>query len=137
MINSRQISDLTPETQILCDKFIKECAKQDIDILITSTYRDSESQNALYAQGRTAIGHKVTNARAGFSFHNYRIAFDFVPLKNGKAQWEDIDLFKHCGKIAESLGLEWAGSWKSFREFCHCQLPGLSLTELRSGKHLA
>ena len=136
MINSRKIEDLTPETQKLCHAFIEACAKQDIDILITSTYRDSESQNALYAQGRTAPGHKVTNARAGYSFHNYRVAFDFCPLKNGKAQWDDIDLFKRCGKIAESIGLEWAGSWHSFVEYAHCQLPDLTIAGLQSGKYI-
>ena len=121
MINSRKLEDLTPEARKRCEAFIAACKAQGIDVLITSTYRDNESQNALYAQGRTTPGNKVTNAKAGQSFHNYRVAFDFVPLLNGKAQWNNTATFEKCGVIAESCGLEWAGRWKSFKELAHCQ----------------
>jgi peptidoglycan L-alanyl-D-glutamate endopeptidase CwlK len=125
MINSRKIEDLTPEVQILCKKFIDSCAATGIDILITSTYRDKESQAALYAQGRTTPGKVVTNAKAGYSYHNYHVAFDFVPIENGKAMWNSLDVFRRCGKIAEELGLEWAGNWPGkFKEMAHCQLTG-------------
>ena len=135
MINSRKLEDLTPHTEQLCRQFIKVCADNGIDILITSTFRDMESQNCLYAQGRTLPGKKVTNAKAGQSFHNYRCAFDFVPLVHGKAQWNDIALFTKCGQIAESLGLEWAGNWKTFKEYAHCQYTaGLTLAQLQAGK---
>lgn len=65
MVNSRSLSDLNPKVAALCSEFINSCKKQNIDIIITSTYRDSESQNALYAQGRTVIGNKVTNTSVG------------------------------------------------------------------------
>ena len=70
MINSRKIEDLHPYVAKLCRAFVAACKKDGIDILITSTWRDNESQNALYAQGRTKPGKKVTNAKAGQSFHN-------------------------------------------------------------------
>jgi peptidoglycan L-alanyl-D-glutamate endopeptidase CwlK len=135
MINSRNLSDLHPKVKTLCEQFIASCAKQNIDILITSTYRDSESQNALYAQGRTAPGSKVTNAKGGQSFHNWKVAFDFVPIVNGKAQWNDTALFIKCGEIAESIGLEWAGRWIKFKELAHCQFTnGLTLADFQAGK---
>ncbi len=135
MINSRNISDLNPKVSILCKKFIDTCKAAGIDILITSTYRDFESQNALYAQGRTAAGKIVTNAKAGQSFHNYKVAFDFVPIVNGKAVWNDVALFNVCGVIAEQCGLEWAGRWKKFKELAHCQYTGgLTLKDLQEGK---
>jgi len=137
MINSRNILDLEPEVQTLCYKFIAECAKNGIDVIITSTYRDKESQAALYAQGRTTPGRKVTNARPGDSFHNWRVAFDFCPIVAGKAAWDDINLFKHCGRIAKGLGLEWAGDWKTFKELAHCQYTGgLTLADFKAGKTL-
>lgn len=137
MINSRKIEDLHPKVAALCRQFIAECAKHGIDVLITSTYRDAESQDALYAQGRTAPGKKVTNAKAGQSFHNYRCAFDFVPIVNGKADWANAKTFHRCGEIAEAVGLEWAGRWKKFNELAHCQFTnGLSLAELKSGKSI-
>jgi peptidoglycan L-alanyl-D-glutamate endopeptidase CwlK len=135
MINSRNLSDLHPKVKTLCEQFVASCAKQNIDVLITSTYRDAESQNALYAQGRTAPGKKVTNAKGGQSFHNWRVAFDFVPIVNGKAMWADTALFNKCGEIAESVGLEWAGRWKTFKELAHCQQTfGLTLADFQAGK---
>jgi peptidoglycan L-alanyl-D-glutamate endopeptidase CwlK len=137
MINSRKIDDLHPIVQKKCLDFIHECKGQGIDVIITSTYRDAESQNALYAQGRTSPGKKVTNAKAGQSYHNWKVAFDFCPIVNGKAQWDDLDTFTKCGEIAESLGMEWAGRWKSFKELAHCQFTGgLKLADFQEGKTL-
>jgi peptidoglycan L-alanyl-D-glutamate endopeptidase CwlK len=137
MINSRDINDLHPKVQTLCKQFIEECNEAGITILITSTFRDIASQNRLFAQGRTLPGRIVTNARGGDSFHNYRVAFDFVPLVAGKAQWNDIPLFKRCGGIAKGVGLEWAGDWKRFKEYAHCQYTGsLTLSDFKQGKTL-
>ena len=135
MINSRKIEDLHPYVAKLCRAFVAACKKDGIDILITSTWRDNAAQNALYAQGRTKPGRIVTNARAGSSFHNYKLAFDFVPIVNGKAQWNDLATFKRAGAIGERLGLDWAGRWISFKELAHLQWSGgLSLAQLRAGK---
>jgi peptidoglycan L-alanyl-D-glutamate endopeptidase CwlK len=137
MINSRNLNDLHPKVETMARAFIAKCDAEDIDILITSTYRDAESQNALYAQGRTKPGKKVTNAKAGQSFHNFRVAFDFVPLVHGKPAWNDAALFRRCGLIAESVGLEWAGRWTKFPEMAHCQhTGGLTLADFRAGKTL-
>lgn len=134
MVNSRQLSDLHPKVMQMAMEFMARCKEQGIDILITSTFRDNESQTQLYNQGRLTKGAVVTNAKAGRSYHNYRCAFDFVPMKFGKCQWNDIALFKKCGKIAEDCGLEWAGNWKSFVEYAHCQYTGgLTLDQLQAG----
>ena len=132
MINSRKTEDLNPKVADLCRQFIAKCGAQGIDVIITSTYRDAESQNALYAQGRITPGKKVTNAKAGQSYHNFKVAFDFCPIVAGKAQWNDTATFTKCGEIAESLGLEWAGRWKSFKELAHVQYTdGKTLEQLR------
>ena len=137
MINSRSLSDLNPKVAALCSEFINRCKAQGIDVIITSTYRDAECQDKLYAQGRTTEGKKVTNAKAGQSYHNWRVAFDFVPIVNGKAQWNDNTLFIKCGEIAEGVGLEWAGRWKKFNEMPHCQYTGgLTLADFQAGKTL-
>jgi len=137
MINSRNIHDLHPHVALLCQAFVNKCAQQGIDIIITSTYRDNESQAALYAIGRTKPGKRVTNAGPGQSFHNYRVAFDFCPIVNGNASWNNTKDFIACGQIAESLGLEWAGRWKTFKELAHCQYTGgLTLKQLQAGRTL-
>lgn len=124
MINSRKIDDLHPKVAAMCREFMRRCADQGIDILVYSTYRDHESQAALYARGRTEPGRIVTKARPGYSWHNHRCAFDFVPMIGSKPAWNDTALYLQCGAIAESVGLEWAGRWNRFREYPHCQFVG-------------
>lgn len=136
MINSRSLDDLNPKVKKLAEQFIKACKDAGIDILIYSTYRDAESQNELYAQGRTKPGRIVTNAKAGFSYHNWRCAFDFVPIVNGKARWDDSAAYAKCGAIAEDLGFEWAGRWSGkLKEVAHLQFTGgLSIFDFQKGK---
>lgn len=136
MINSRKIGDLSTAVQGKCNRFAVECLKSGIDILITSTYRDKESQDALYAQGRTEPGNIVTNAKGGQSFHNWRVAFDVVPLINGKPVWNDDTLWLSIGHIGKVCGLEWAGDWKKFTEKPHFQYTqGLTIKDFQKGKH--
>ena len=145
MKNSRDLKDLAPIVASKCSAFVSICKSEGIDVMITSTLRDGESQNALFAQGRTTIGNNprlakplgdtVTDAKAGESLHNYGLAFDFVPIVNGKAMWNDDRTFTKCGVIAESIGLEWSGRFKTFKEKAHCQFTGgLSLKDLQNGK---
>lgn len=134
MTNSRKLTDLLPVVQAKAKAFIAAAKAEGIDVLITSTYRDNESQDELYAQGRTRPGKIVTNAKGGQSFHNYRVAFDFVPVIAGKAVWNDLALFRRLGKIGKSIGLEWGGDWK-FRDYPHLQYTGgLTLRQLRAGQ---
>lgn len=135
MINSRDINDLLPATKEKALDFQLRCAEQGIDIIFTSTYRDSESQDALYAQGRTTEGKRVTNVAGGDSFHNWRVAFDFVPVVNGKAVWNDDSLWARCGALAEACGLEWGGSWKRFVDKPHCQdTHGFTIAQFKAGE---
>jgi len=136
MINSRKIEDLHPHVALLCRKFIEQCKEAGVDVLVTSTYRDHESQNALYAQGRTAPGKIVTKAKGGQSFHNHKVAFDVVPLVNGKAIWNDEGLWRKIGQIGQEVGLEWGGNWK-FQDKPHFQYTGgLTLADFQAGKTL-
>ena len=151
MINSRKLEDLHPKVKAMAEKMIAECDKAGYDLLVTSTYRDHESQNELYAQGRTKPGRIVTKAKGGQSWHNYRLAFDIVPLRNGKPVWgtsgngiddnpaddekDDLELWQRIAAIGKKCGLEWAGDWTSFREYPHFQHSGgLTLKDLQSGK---
>jgi peptidoglycan L-alanyl-D-glutamate endopeptidase CwlK len=130
MINSRNIDDLHPHVAALCRKFIAECKKAGIDVMITSTFRDNASQNAIFAQGRTKPGKIVTYARGGQSWHNHRLAFDFAVVKHGKIDWGDRKSYLAARKIGEALGLEGL----SF-ELAHLQARGgLTLAQAQAGK---
>jgi len=135
MINSRSLDDLLPLVRQRVEAFIKAAKDSGIDLLVTSTYRDDESQNALYAQGRTTAGKIVTNAKAGQSFHNYRCAVDVVPIVAGKPRWDAKDeVWQTIGRLGKEAGLEWAGDWKRFKEYPHFQYTGgLTLAQLQAG----
>ena len=138
MIASRSIDDLLPVVKEKVKKFVALCKGDGIELLITSTYRDHESQNALYAQGRTEPGRVVTNAKGGQSFHNYRCAVDVVPLVNGKPDWDGTHpIWAKIGNYGKLAGLEWAGEWTRFKELAHFQYTGgLTLADLRAGKEV-
>jgi peptidoglycan L-alanyl-D-glutamate endopeptidase CwlK len=139
MINSRSLDELTPPAKERVEQFLRLCKENDIDLLVTSTYRDHESQTALYEQGRTTAGKVVTNAKAGDSWHNWRCAVDVVPLINGKPNWDGSDpVWTKIGELGEQAGLEWAGRWRTFKELAHFQYTGgLTLTDLKEGKQIA
>lgn len=138
MINSRNIDDLLPQVASRVKEFMRLASAAGIDLLVTSTYRDNESQDALYAQGRTVPGKVATNARSGQSFHNYRCAVDVVPIRNGKPVWDAKDpIWQTIGKLGKQAGLEWAGDWKRFKEMAHFQYTGkLTLAQLISGQKI-
>ena len=139
MVNSRKIDDLLPVVQVKVNMFIELCNKSGIDLLVTSTFRDNESQNQLYAQGRTLPGKKVTNAKAGESWHNYRCAVDVVPLRYGKPVWDGNDpVWQTVGELGKQAGLDWAGDWKKFKELAHFQYTGgKTMAQLRMGEVIA
>lgn len=139
MINSRSLDELATAVADMARAHIAACLLEGIDLLITSTYRDLEAQAEIYAQGRTKPGRIVTWADAGQSLHNYRVAYDVVPLRAGKPVWgtkeADRILWLRIGELGEQVGLEWAGRWPRRREFPHFQyLGGLTKADLRAGR---
>jgi peptidoglycan L-alanyl-D-glutamate endopeptidase CwlK len=129
MINSRSLEDLHPSVRRRVEAFLAAAKAEGINLLVTSTYRDFASQQALYDQGRTKPGNKVTNAKPGQSYHNFRCAVDVVPLRDGKDPvWQEV------GRLGEAAGLEWAGRWRRFPEFPHFQYTaGATLQQLAEG----
>lgn len=128
---SRNIEDLHPDLKPLARAFIARCQAAGLDILITCTWRSGAEQDALYAQGRSKPGARVTNARAGQSAHNFTIqgrpaarAFDIVPMVGGKAMWDaSHPHWKIAGDIGMALGLNWYGRpGAPFKEFPHFEL---------------
>ncbi len=99
-----------------------------IPIAFTQGYRSPEDQQKLI-DNQKATGVKVTNATPMLSFHNYGLAFDIVPLKDGKA-WYDApkEVWEKIGITGELLGLQWGGRWISFKDLPHFEYhPGLSI----------
>lgn len=135
MINSRSLEDLVPAVKKRALAHIEACKEAGIELLIYCTYRDFEAQEAEYAKGRTAPGAIVTSAKPGQSYHNFRCAYDCVPLVGGKPDWNNTVLYNRVGELGEKLGLQWSGRWTGkLREVAHFQYTGgYSLEELRAG----
>ena len=133
-LNRQRLSQLQPHVEKAALKALAEAEKAGLDILITQGLRTYAEQDALYAQGRTKPGKIVTNARAGYSYHNFGLAFDFVIIKNGKAVWdENHPDWKKFVAICKKHGFEWGGDWKSFKDYPHFQMTGgLSLAQCRA-----
>lgn len=142
---SRSIDDLHPSVRERALAWKRACGEAGIEVLIYCTYRSAGEQDDLFKVGRTVkgegvtakrpMGLTVTNARGGQSFHQYRCAWDCVPMSGGKPQWNDAATYKRMAAIATKYGIEWAGNWVSFKEQAHFQFTnGLTLAELQQGK---
>lgn len=101
-------------------------------------HRTWEEQDALYAQGRTKPGDIVTKARGGQSNHNFGIAADFGVFM-GKAYLDSSNpskaaqVHKACSMHAAACGLEWGGSWTSFKDAPHYEVAtGLTMAQKRN-----
>lgn len=121
---------LDPEFTKILGHFEKRLAEKGIKVVLTWGYRSITEQNRLYAIGRTTQGKKVTNARGGYSWHNFGLAADYAFIINGKVTWDGP--WNQFGKIARECGLEWGGDFKTIIDRPHVQLTkGRTLTQMR------
>ena len=118
---SIDMSMLHPRLQSALNTLQSQCSAKGLVLGFSDGYRSAADQDALYAQGRTQPGSIVTNARGGYSQHNWGIAADFFQNIRGK-EWE-VSFFNTVGPMAESLGLGWGGRWTDFTDRPHLYLP--------------
>jgi len=140
--SEKVIATLLPEVQPYARALVTKAAGNGITIKVISGLRTYAEQDDLYAQGRTKPGQIVTNARAGYSNHNFGIAFD-IGVFEGSRYLDESPKYKAVGVLGMDLGLEWGGNWKTIQDEPHFQLrpkwaSDLSerdmLAELRSRK---
>lgn len=164
---SRDLEDLAPELVGKAQDLEILAEQNGTPVLIYCTRRSAEEQARLYRKGRPTkaieakaaeldgdfarpdladlllsvgpqYGSVVTHAGPGQSIHQYGLAFDAVPLRDGKPVWSteeaaDWDRWQAYGEVAKELGLEWAGDWVSFTEYPHVQAPDADWRELIRG----
>jgi peptidoglycan L-alanyl-D-glutamate endopeptidase CwlK len=134
--SERSIATLRPEVQPYARALVHRTAMDGIRIKVISGLRSYEEQNDLYAQGRTKPGKVVTKARAGYSAHNFGIAFD-VGVFEGSSYRGESQKYKAVGALGLDLGLDWGGHWTSFRDEPHFQLRPVWAEGLTGSKMLA
>jgi peptidoglycan LD-endopeptidase CwlK len=122
------IATLHSRVRPFAHALIETAASQGIIIKVMSAMRTFAEQDELFAQGRTKPGKVVTNARGGFSNHNFGIAFDIGIFKGStdpekaKTFVPESALYKAIGALGTNLGLEWGGNWTSIKDEPHFQL---------------
>jgi len=139
--SAKNVVTLHSKVQQIFRNWIAECqilAKaHGYEYKAISGNRTWEEQAKIYAQGRTAPGKIVTNAKPGFSNHNYGIAVDMGVFKDGKyldgSKPSEAEAFhRKAATIAEKYGIEWGGSWKSFKDYPHFEYKtGKTISQLR------
>lgn len=122
--SSQNIATLLSPVRLVATEFLHRLALAGIEAKIISALRTWNEQDALYAQGRTTKGDKVTNARGGYSNHNFGVAFDIGMFAGGKYLDDEADagrvsasqveaLYDRAAPIGKKLGLSWGGDWSS------------------------
>lgn len=134
-VSAQRLASLHPILAERGTQLLERCAAQGLALMVTQGLRSMAEQDQLFAQGRTAPGKIVTNARAGESYHNFGLAFDVLVLDAmGKADWSPGNLgWGQAGVVGEDLGLEWGGRWTGLVDLPHFQYTGrVSLERCRS-----
>lgn len=121
--NQKEILELHHIVQPYATKLVEELEALGYKPLVTQGRRTVEEQNALYAQGRTKPGQKVTNARGGESWHNYGLALDLGFLDGEGKLVYDVD-WNIVGKVGQKIGFSWGGAWTLFKDRPHFELTG-------------
>jgi peptidoglycan L-alanyl-D-glutamate endopeptidase CwlK len=134
--SEKVIASLLPEVQSYARALVHKAADAGVTIKIISGLRTYQEQDALYAQGRTTPGDKVTNAKGGQSNHNFGIAFD-IGVFEGNKYLSDLPKYKTVGILGVDLGLEWGGNWKTITDQPHFQLRPNWAKELTEKNMLA
>ena len=134
--SERMIAPLLPHVRPYARALYFKARDNGIAINIISGTRTHAEQDALYAQGRTTGGEIVTNARGGYSNHNFGIAFD-IGVFSGNRYLPESPLYKAVGALGMELGLEWGGNWTSIVDQPHFQLRPAWASAMRDSAMLA
>lgn len=119
--SEKTIATLQPEVAPYARLLVSRAANAGIEIKIIGGTRTYAEQDALFAQGRTKPGRRVTNAKGGESNHNFGIAFDIGVFK-GKEYLDESTGYDVVGAIGMEIGLEWGGEWTTIVDKPHFQL---------------
>lgn len=139
LYTQKKIMELHPAIREKAIKHIELAEQAGISLRITDALRTFERQQELYNIGRDekgniiAPGKIVTKARPGTSMHQYALAYDVVPVENGKLNWNS-KMWNIIGSLGERVGLEWGGRWK-FIDKPHFQISGYSVKNLLAKHH--
>lgn len=113
-INLENLQKLGDKTKEVALKWYEYLIENGIDVLIYETIRTKEQQEEYVRKGVS---------KTMKSYHLVGQALDFVPVKDGKADWNGYDepVIKKAIAKAKELGFTWGGDWKTFKDKPHLQ----------------
>ena len=100
---------------------LAQMSKQGYEFVLLEGYRSPERQETL-----AALGPHLTQARAYESRHQYGLAADLAPMRNGVLVFNFEDpwaksAYLLLGQQARALGFTWGGGWK-LQDYGHVEL---------------
>lgn len=93
-----------------------------VKVIVIAGLRTFEESDALYKLGRTVVnptgaspakpmGNIVTKAKAGQSYHNYGLAFDFAMITNNHDDYDVGPHWMQVVSIMKKYGMTWGGTF--------------------------
>lgn len=105
-------------------ELLANCERRGVVYVATSGYRSPREQAKLYFQGRTVPGEIVTNARPGYSSHNYGLAVDVCrDVSAEKGLQPDWQKQAYDTLASEGIKLDLEIGVPGLKDYGHVQLP--------------
>jgi peptidoglycan L-alanyl-D-glutamate endopeptidase CwlK len=126
-VSTARLQSVSPSLAAKIVQLAVMLADEGIVFRVTQGLRTWAEQDALYAQGRTAPGSIVTNAKGGQSWHNYGVAVDVVPMDQEPPQpdWNvQHPVWQRLITVGESLGLYSGSEFVCLKDWPHFQVTG-------------
>ncbi|WP_240315082.1 M15 family metallopeptidase [Chromobacterium haemolyticum] len=119
----RDWSKLNPEFVQVVLRVMERMKARGFPMVLLEGYRSPERQDSLAGQATL-----VTKAKGGQSKHQYGLAVDLAPIREGKVVISERDpwamqAYNALGEEATAAGLTWGGNW-SFKDFGHIERSG-------------
>lgn len=131
-MDQERLSGVAPALVAKIGQILDHMSSLGTPMFVVQGVRSTVYQQSLYAQGRTAPGHIVTNddgvvhrsphqARQDGLGHAVDCAFD--PAPSWSSPFDPGWPWHEYGAFAVTLGLIWGGDWKTLKDLDHVQDP--------------
>jgi peptidoglycan L-alanyl-D-glutamate endopeptidase CwlK len=132
-ISETRLEEVHPKVAAAIRQLSEMLAAESIEIRVTQALRSWAQQQALWQEGRDSqgnvIGTVVTDAKAGYSWHNFGLATDVAPFDANGPDWNiKHPAWQRIVAVGVSLGLVSGSEWRTFPDWPHLQLSGIPIT---------
>jgi len=148
-ISEQRLALVNPLLRAKVQAAAAAAAAQGVYFRVACGLRTYEEENALWHTGRDANGNPipkgqpghgiVTNARGGYSNHNFGCAVDCYPFVQGETGALDLTdpnapEFRVMVAALKAQGLAWGGDWESIVDEPHFQLANVPVTPVNADR---